>query len=187
MVAYYLHSAAGVLFDPLDDRLVHQLLGFSVEAVVGQVGHQVLLGDVQDLLLAGHLSTGRAVSRKRIQNGTQTRPREFLLESCILSLCPEPDYSVVPRQTTQRSSTDVEKTPHLALCSQLPAKKVAGPRRHKSVAPNRVFIRATAAISGKVIYYYYYCFLLDLEQIIARSTLGFPQRQSKKKQLNEFL
>lgn len=62
---YYLRSAAGVLFDPLDDHLVHQLLGFSVEAVVGQVGHQVLLGDVQDLLLAGHLSTDGAVRRRK--------------------------------------------------------------------------------------------------------------------------
>lgn len=62
---YYLHPAAGVLFDPLDDRLVHQLLGFSVEAVVRQVGHQILLGNVQDLLLAGHLSSGGTMSRKK--------------------------------------------------------------------------------------------------------------------------
>ena len=65
-VFYYLHSGGGVLFDPLDDRLVHQLLGLGVQAVVGQVGHQVVLGHAQDLLLSGHLE---ARGRKRSDSG----------------------------------------------------------------------------------------------------------------------
>lgn len=55
----YLHSGVGVLFDPLDDRLVDQLLGLGVETVVGQIGHQILLGHAQNLLLSGHLKSYR--------------------------------------------------------------------------------------------------------------------------------
>lgn len=59
VVRRYLYSRVGVLFDPLDDGLVDQLLGLCVQAVVGQIGYQVVLGDAEDFFLPCHLQKKR--------------------------------------------------------------------------------------------------------------------------------
>lgn len=75
----YLHPGFGVLLDPLDDRLVDQLLRFGVEAVVGQIRHQILLGHVENLLLSRHL--------RRSQTEGQTAGRsEHTLVVCWLPM-----------------------------------------------------------------------------------------------------
>ena len=78
----YLHSGVGVLFDPLDDRLVDQLLSLGVETVVGQIGHQILLGHAQNLLLSCHLKSYGKKLLKRHMTGAQTRPNVSLLLQC---------------------------------------------------------------------------------------------------------
>lgn len=63
-VRRYLYSRVGVLFDPLDDGLVDQLLGLCVQAVVGQIGYQVVLGDAEDLFLPCHLKKKDSIAKK---------------------------------------------------------------------------------------------------------------------------
>lgn len=63
-VRRYLYSRVGVLFDPLDDGLIDQLLGLCVQAVVGQIGYQVVLGDAEDLFLACHLKKKDSIAKK---------------------------------------------------------------------------------------------------------------------------
>lgn len=63
-VRHYLYSRVGVLFDPLDDGLVDQLLGLCVQAVVGQIGYQVVLGDAEDLFLPCHLKKKDSIAKK---------------------------------------------------------------------------------------------------------------------------